>query len=137
MNSRRPFPLRWHLVLMVVGTLLPIVAFGAAMVGRLARSERTAAERRLTRSARDLAAVVDRETSGTFRTLSALGQSERLDRGDLAAFHEEARRVLTTQPTWLAVLLFAPDGRQVLDSSVPLGAPLLGAFEPASLALEL
>ena len=107
------------------------------MVGRLARSERAAAERRLAQSARDLAAVVDRETSGTFRTLSALGQSERLDRGDLAAFHEEARRVLTTQPTWLAVLLFAPDGRQVLDSSVPLGAPLSGASEPASLEREL
>ncbi len=133
MELRRPFPLRWHLVLLVVGTLLPVVAFGAAMVGRLARSERAAAERRLTQSARDLAAVVDREMSGTFRALSALGQSERLDRGDLAAFHEEARRVLTTQPTWLVVLLFAPDGRELLDSSRPLGSPLLGASEPVSL----
>jgi signal transduction histidine kinase len=133
MLSRRSLPLRWHLVLLVVGTLLPVVAFGAAVVHRLARSERAAAERRLTQSARDLAAVVDRETSGTFRALSALGQSERLDRGDLAAFREEARRVLATQPAWLAVLLFAPDGRQLLDSSAPPGAPLLGASEPASL----
>src|SRR4051794_6899681 len=137
MNFRRPFPLRWHLVLLVIGTLLPVVAFGAAMVGRLARSERAAAERRLAQSSRDLAAVVDREISGTFRALAALSQSERLERGDLAAFHEEARRVLATQPTWLAVLLFAPDGRQVLDSSAPLGAPLLGASEPASLGRVL
>ncbi|HET9211061.1 MAG TPA: sensor histidine kinase [Thermoanaerobaculia bacterium] len=137
MNFRQPFPLRWHLVLLVIGTLLPVVAFGAAMVGRLARSERAAAERRLTQSARDLATVVDREMSGTFRALSALGQSGWLDRGDLAAFHEEARRVLATQPTWLAVLLFAPDGRQLVDSSRPLGAPLLGASEPASLERAL
>jgi signal transduction histidine kinase/ActR/RegA family two-component response regulator len=137
MTFRRPFPLRWHLVLLVVGTLLPVVAFGAAMVGRLARSERAAAERRLTQSARDLASVVDREMSGTFRALSALGQSERLDRGDLAAFHEEARRVLATQPTWLAVLLFAPDGSELLDSSRPPGSQLLGASEPASLERAL
>jgi signal transduction histidine kinase len=137
MTFRRPLPLRWHLVLLVVGTLLPVVAFGALMVRRLARSERAAAERRLTQSARDLAAVVDRELSDTFRALAALGQSEQLDRGDLISFHGEARRVLTTQPTWLAVLLFAPDGRELLDSSLPPGSRLLGASEPASLERTL
>jgi signal transduction histidine kinase/CheY-like chemotaxis protein len=133
MNSRRPLPLRWHLVLLVVGTLLPVVAFGAAVVHQLANSERAAAERRLTQSARDLAAVIDREMSGTFRALAALGQSERLDRGDLAAFHAEARRVLATQPSWLAVRLFGPDGRQLLSTREPLGAPLQEAAEPVSL----
>jgi signal transduction histidine kinase len=120
-------------VLLVVGTLLPVVAFGAAVVHRLAGSERAAAERRLAQSARDLAAVVDREMSGTFRALSALGQSERLDRGDLAAFRAEALRVLATQPSWLAVRLYGMDGRQLMSTREPLGAPLKNAYEPASL----
>jgi signal transduction histidine kinase/ActR/RegA family two-component response regulator len=77
--------------------------------------------------------VVDREMSGTFRALAALGQSEWLDRGDLAAFHAEARRVLATQPPWLAVRLFAPDGHQLLNTRDPLGTPLRGAAEPESL----
>ena len=135
MNHRNPraFPLRWHLVLLVVGILLPAVVFGALIAHRLSSSERAVAERRLVRSARDLATAVDREMSSTIRTLSALAASERLERGDLEGFHAEARRVAGTQPSWMTVILLSPDGRQLMNTLRPWGVPLQSANEPASL----
>ncbi len=130
---RRPVRLRWHLVLLVCGALLPVVAFAALVVRQLASSEQAVVERRLLRSARELTAVLDREMSGTIRVLSALSQSERLERGDLQAFYSEAKRVAQTQPSWLSVLVFAPDGRELLSTAQPWGAPPRAASEPASL----
>jgi signal transduction histidine kinase/ActR/RegA family two-component response regulator len=124
-------------VLLVLGALLPVVAFSALIADRLSRSERLAAERRQVQSARELAAIVDREMSGTIRVLSALAESERLERGDLAAFYAEARRVIPTQPSWLAVRLFAGDGAEILDTSRPWGQPLTGAADEASLRQSL
>lgn len=130
---RRPLPLKWHLTLLVVGTLLPVVLFAGVVLHRFEQSERAVSERRLMRSVRDLAHVLDREMSGTIRTLSALAESERLDRGDLQAFHAEATRVLKTQPSWSLVILLAPDGRQLVNTGVPWGTELLAANEPTSL----
>ncbi|HET9225469.1 MAG TPA: hybrid sensor histidine kinase/response regulator, partial [Thermoanaerobaculia bacterium] len=118
MSHRRTFPLRWHLVLLVVGLLLPAVVFGALIAHRLSLSERAVAERRLVRSARDLAMDVDREMSSAIRTLLALAASERLERGDLQGFHLEARRVAKAQPSWKEVLVLAPDGRQTQQPAV-------------------
>jgi signal transduction histidine kinase len=130
---RRPIPLKWHLILLVVGTLLPVVAFAGVVLHRLSESERAVAERRLVRSVRDLASLLDREMSGTIRTLSALAESERLDRGDLQAFYAEAGRVLKTQPSWSSVILLSPDGQQLMNTGRPWGTKLPGANEPASL----
>lgn len=62
---RRPLPLRWHLVLLLAGTLLPVTLFAGLMGHRLARQEREAAERRLVLSVRDLTTALDREMSAT------------------------------------------------------------------------
>lgn len=121
---RRPLPLRWHLILLLVGTLLPATLFAAVMAHRVARHERETAERRLILSVRDLATALDREMSSTIRVLSALAESERLDRDDLQGFHREAVRVAGTQPSWLGVLLLAPDGRQLMSSTDPWGTRL-------------
>jgi signal transduction histidine kinase len=130
---RRPLPLRWHLILLLVGTLLPATLFAAVMAHRVAQHERETAERRLTLSVRDLATALDREMSSTIRILSALAESERLDREDLQGFHREAVRVAGTQPSWLRVLLLAPDGRQLLSSADPWGTRLPPAVEMESL----
>ncbi len=126
-------PLRWYLVLLVVGTLLPAVVFGAALLLRLASEEQDAAERRLAHSARVMAASIERELSSNVRTLRALAESEYLDQDDLKAFHAQAMRVQSTQPGWLTVLLLNPDGRQLVNSARPWGTSLTGAQEPDSL----
>ena len=132
-RARRALALRWHLVLLVVGALLPMVVFAAVVVSRLASSERAATDRRLLASAHDLSLSLDRELQSTVRTLSALAASENLDRDDLAAFHAESKRVLATQRAWLALILLAPDGRQVSNTNAEWGTPLPGVIEPESL----
>jgi signal transduction histidine kinase/CheY-like chemotaxis protein len=131
---RRTLALRWNLVLLVVGALIPMVAFAAVVVYQLAGSERTAAERRLIGSASDLTVALDREIQSTIRTLNALAESEELKRDDLKAFHALATRVVSTQRSgWLAVILLVPDGRQVANTNVAWGTPLPTVLEPASL----
>jgi signal transduction histidine kinase len=126
-------PLSRHLVLVLVGALLPVVVFAVAVTLRLSAQERAAVERRVAQSARVLALDVEREMSGTIRTLSALAGSESLELGHLASFHAEARRAAATQPSWLTVLLLDPDGRQLVNTRVPWGESLPAAHEPESL----
>jgi signal transduction histidine kinase len=118
-----PLPLRWHLVRLAVGTLLPLVIFAAVVALQLAGSERRAAERRVVQSARALAASFDREMAGSIRTLQALAESNTLEKGDLRSFLAECERVRRMQPSWMAVLLMAPDGQELLNTSYPWGTP--------------
>jgi PAS domain S-box-containing protein len=129
---RRALALRWHLVLLVAGALLPLVVFAAVVVYRLADSERAAADRRLMRSAQQVSDALDREIQATIRTLSALAESHALDGPDLQPFYVEARRVVPTQPAWLTLILLRPDGQQVVNTNVEWGTPLPTAVEPES-----
>src|SRR5205085_10787741 len=131
--EQRTLALRWNVVVLVVGALIPMVGFAAGVVYRLAGSERTAAERRLSMSASDLTSALDREIQSTIRTLNALAESEELKRDDLKAFHAVAKRVVSTQPPWLTVILLTPDGRQVVNTHVAWGSSLPTVVEPASL----
>jgi signal transduction histidine kinase/ActR/RegA family two-component response regulator len=131
-STPHSLPLRWHLVRLALGTLLPVVVFAAFLAFQLARSEREAAERRVVRSARLLASIFDREMSGSIRTLQALAESEHLERGELEAFRADCERVLRTQPSWRIVLLIAPDGRQLANTGIPWGAPLPALAESES-----
>jgi signal transduction histidine kinase/ActR/RegA family two-component response regulator len=96
---------------------VPLAVLSALIIARVARDERAVVERRLAEASHDLADALDREMTAGFRTLAALGGSERLERGDIAGFAGEAARVEATQPRWLAVLLFTPEGLRVVDTS--------------------
>ena len=131
---RRPIALRRLLVALALGSLLPICAFAAVVVWRLAGEERSNIERRLLYGARLLASDLDREIAATFRTLRALAESDRLDAGALDAFDRDARRVLATQPSWRAVLLSTPGGDHLLNTLNPPGSAPEHTFDPESLA---
>src|SRR5689334_12575486 len=53
--------------------------------------------------------------------LEALGTSRNLRAGDLKSFHEEARRILATQPDWLNIGLATPSREQLMDAVLPFG----------------
>ncbi|QRN95587.1 response regulator [Archangium violaceum] len=133
-STSQSLPLRWHLVRITLGTLIPVVAFAAVVVFQLARTERESVELRVLRSARALASAFEREMSGSIRTLHALAESDHLDRGELEAFHDECARVLRTQPAWRHVLLIAPDGQPLLNTAYPWGSPIPAIADPESLA---
>jgi signal transduction histidine kinase len=130
----RHFPLRTHLLLLVVGTLLPALILAGFLLRRVAGDNRDALDRRLLETARTEAAVVDAELAGTMRALQALAESQRLATQDLVDFHEEARHLQHTQQSWSAVALFAPDGRRLLDTSRPIGTVLAPPADPDSVA---
>jgi signal transduction histidine kinase len=119
--SRR-FPLRTHLFLLVIGTLLPALLLTGFLVGQLIGAIRTNTERRLIEASRATAALVDAELSGTIRTLEALAQSQHLTTGDMAGFYEDARQLQSTQPTWVAVVLRDRSGAQLVNTFLPWGA---------------
>ncbi len=132
-GTPRPWPLRWHLALLIAGAMLPVVVFSGVIVLQLSSRMQDEAEQRLQRSAHTITWAFDREVDASMRTLHALAQSEHLDQGELDAFHAEALRVQRTQPSWLAVLLLDAKGQQLVNSAMPWGEPLPHANEPESL----
>ncbi|WP_275335898.1 sensor histidine kinase [Nodosilinea sp. PGN35] len=125
--------LRWYLVLLVAGTLLPVVLFASAIVLRLSNQERAASERLMLREARNLATTLEGEFASTTRTLQALAASEQLYQGNLEGFRSEAKRLSATQATWLTTILLSPDGQPLLNSQHALSRPLSADNEPESL----
>jgi hypothetical protein len=120
----RTFSLRAHLLLLVIGTLVPALVIAAILVRRVVDDNRKAVEQRLLETARSAAAVVDTELAGSIRALQGLGESGRLAEGEIPGFYAQAHRLLKTQPTWSAVALSRPDGQQIVNTARPLSESL-------------
>lgn len=131
--NRQMLSLRWYLVLLVAGALLPVVLFAVAVVYKLSSQEQIASERRILLAARNLAETVEQELSGTTRTLQALASSSQLNQGNLQTFYNEAKRVVETQASWVSVVLISPKGQQLLNTRQVFGKPLPTDIEPESL----
>jgi signal transduction histidine kinase/CheY-like chemotaxis protein len=126
-------PLRIYLLILVLGAMLPGTLLTGVLVWRAFAQNRTVTERRLIESARVDAAALEREFAGTISVLEALATSPALDDDRLEAFHAEGRRIQATQPGFYSVILSALDGRQLLTTRLPWGAPLLpGAVDQES-----
>jgi len=126
-------PIRVHLLVLVLGAMLPGALLTAVVVWRAFASNRAAVERRLLESARVDASAVDREFDRTISLLQALATSPALDRGDFEAFYQEARRIHSTEPGWYTALLLSLEGQQLANTRLPWGTPLLTVAEPDSL----
>jgi signal transduction histidine kinase/ActR/RegA family two-component response regulator len=129
LTTRRRLSLRWYLVIVVIGAMLPIVAFTTLVIVRLSAYERTAVERDLVETATALATDLDRSVQGTVSTLEAMAQARALDGPDLEAFYAEAQRVLPTQPHWRAIAVLLPSGQQLMNTLRPLGTTLPSATD--------
>src|SRR5690349_8095849 len=101
----RHFPLRTHLLALVVATLVPALLLSAFLLRRVARENRESLDRQLLNAARAEAAVVDAEISGSIRALQALALSPLIPNGDFAAFHQEAVAFQRSQPSWFRIAL--------------------------------
>ena len=121
--------LRSHLVALVLAALVPVLAFAALVMRENARLQLAATERGMRDTAFAVARTVDKELETAITALEALAQSEHLDRMKLAPFYELCDRVTRTQG-WVNMLLFEPDGRALMQTSVPLGTPRPPARRP-------
>lgn len=109
--------LRSHLLILTLGTLLPMLLFALLAVGLLAERDRRTMQRSAKEVTLALITAVDAEVSRTLTTLQALATSPELDRGALRDFQLEATRVLPTQPGWLAITLLSPRGDVLLETA--------------------
>jgi PAS domain S-box-containing protein len=116
--------LRSRLVVLVLATVLPLVAFATIVVTLFTRHERAAIERGAIETARALVAAVDLELMASVAALQALARSRQLPARDLIAFRESATRVRDVQSHWVGVILAAPTGEQLMNLLVTPGDPL-------------
>ena len=119
---RQSFRIRTYLLLLVLVSAVPFIAFSAILVTRTASVQRRSFGRDVTAVARALSLAMDSRVTLYRTALEALGRSPALARGDMAAFHAEmqAAALLLDGP----VSLSRADGRQVLNTGRPAGAPL-------------
>ncbi|HUK62263.1 MAG TPA: cache domain-containing protein, partial [Dongiaceae bacterium] len=124
--------IRTYLLVFALAVLVPMIAFSAIAVVAFDRQQRAVVERTGIETARALVNAVDRELGATLTTLTTLATARSLERGDLAMFEEDARRVLARQHDWFTITLFSPEGRRVVDLSTPPGTAPVGLVEPDS-----
>jgi PAS domain S-box-containing protein len=136
-SARHPASLRKRLILLVVATAAPLLIFALIMVIRLSREERATFERGATERTRALLTAVDAELGSSITALEALATWYHLDSNDLWSFHEDATRVLRSQPSWITVTLADPAGRQLVDLNQRYGTPLPPMGESESFARVL
>src|SRR5262245_52020841 len=84
--------LRSYFAVVVLATALPLGVVTAVVAVSLVREQQVAVDRGLKDTAEVLAALVENELETSLRSLETLATSPRLDAGDLADFHEQARR---------------------------------------------
>ena len=124
--SGRPgaWPIQAHLLALVLGVALPLLAFSGLLALRYAEAERARIEAGAANSAREVAAGLDIMLSEVASTARVLAGTEALQAGDLAGFHPRA--VAAMQTTGGNVGVRGADSGQLLSSVVPWGQPLPG-----------
>lgn len=133
--ARARLPLRVHFAIFASVLLLPAFLLSAILLREAANERRREAEARLLQLANDLSDDISNELERSITVLRTLSYSASLKEDSLEKFHEQAS-VLTgsTGNPDSAVLLLAPDGRQLVNTAVPWGTLLLAYSEPEALA---
>ncbi|HJU22836.1 MAG TPA: hypothetical protein VJ891_10035, partial [Casimicrobiaceae bacterium] len=126
--------IRAHLLLLAIGAALPVLALALVLSVVLVEQDRRTFERGATDRARAMMTAVDAELRGSITTILGVTASPALQANDLASFHDEAARVLATQPAWLDVTLARPSGEKMVDAATPLSEAGTGVLDPDSIA---
>jgi signal transduction histidine kinase len=116
--------LRSHLVILVLGAVLPVLAFSAVMAVVFWRQQHAVVDERYLDRVRALAIALDREMEGRIRALQVLAASHPLRAGDLAGFYVQAQEVRSEQPAWDAVILTDTAGKQLVNTRAAFGTDL-------------
>ncbi len=115
-------PLAWHLVVLCLALILPIIALGSMLAWSYAAAERARIERNALENAHEVIADADREFANLIAISKVLALSRSLQEGDLDAFDAQARRVY--RQIGINVVLRDLQGRQMVNTRLPKGAPL-------------
>ena len=131
MRSGRP--LRFHLVVAVLASLLPLLVFTGAIVRHNVDLQDDSLRQGMVYASSALSLAVDREWGSIRAILNTLAASRELDIGDLEGFHRLCVKAAGRRPG-SRILLFDAAGRPLSDSASSIGATgLLGPPPPAVL----
>jgi signal transduction histidine kinase len=123
---------RSSLALLTIGWVLPVLAlFVFVMVTGYHREQEDVAIETLGR-ARAVTSAVDREFNSVQMALFGLATSPQLAKGDLVAFHAQAKDALKNLDVENIVLLDTT-GQMLLTTRLPIGTPLPRVKEPVLL----
>jgi signal transduction histidine kinase/CheY-like chemotaxis protein len=114
--------IRTRLLILILAILVPTFTAAALAVGYVYLEERRAQENSVKEAVRAFALLVDNELETKEGILHALASSPTLARGDLGEFYRHARQLAPSPDT--VIILYDPEGRQLLNTRVPLGSPL-------------
>src|SRR5262245_43862513 len=114
--------LRTHLVLFGLAIVVPVQIYSAVLLHRYSQAERLQNEQRVLQIARSLNADIDREIWAIVTTLETLATADALAVKDFRSFHLQAKEALKSRP-W-NVLVVDPNRRQLVNTRLPVGAPL-------------
>lgn len=116
--------MRTYLVWLVIASLLPGVIGAAALVIGEYRNSRQDLERNTIQTARALVQAIDTHLLRVETLAETVASSEALMRGDLPAFHQEARRVMAAVGLGTNIVLRDETGHQILNTHVEFNIPL-------------
>jgi PAS domain S-box-containing protein len=127
--------IRSHLVVLVLGAVLPVLAFSAVMTAIFWNQQRTAFDQRFLDRVRGMTIALDRDLDGHIRALEVLSESSALRSGNLRGFYERAARVRERQKMWSNIILLdAASGKQLVNLRRPFGAELPQSTDQSTLA---
>jgi PAS domain S-box-containing protein len=123
-TAARGLSLRWRLVLLVVASVVPLLAFSLAHEYLGYRKDVATTGRQTLAIARSMSLLVEQELQARIATLQTLTVARALQAGDLAEFRAQAETVVAQQFPGANILLLKEDGQQVMNTILPPGAPL-------------
>jgi signal transduction histidine kinase/CheY-like chemotaxis protein len=116
--------LRARLMMLVVASVVPLVAFTLIRGYLDYRDDVANAGRKTLELARSLALAVEKQQQARIAVLEVLGLSNALQRGDFGIFRARAEAVVAEQFPGSNIVLLREDGTQVMNTLVPPGEPL-------------
>ncbi len=119
---RPPFSVRAHVLGLILVTLLPLLAFSAFLVLRSAEHEQQILAATVQDRTRAAARDIERELDNLRSQLFVVANAGELQPGNFAALY--ARATVALGQRGLALVLSEPAGKEVLDTRLPLDAPL-------------
>ena len=127
MKPRRSTKLRWHLVVLTVATLVPMLIFAAILMHREIKQQQESVDSGMRDTARALSLAVDREISSARAVLDTLEGSQYIDEGNFQRLYELATSAAAKRQG-SRIILFALDGQQLVNTARPLGDSLPNPF---------
>jgi two-component sensor histidine kinase len=112
----RKLSLPVRLVLLVAGTLLPLIVFATVIIYRNYEKDRAEVSARVQQTARSIRIVLDAEVQRITGSLQVLALTNSLRRGDFEGFRRNASGFLAQYPAGGVLLIADRDGRQVFSS---------------------